>query len=54
MFLVNISVSAFFPYFRHTLYLVGPNQPCANLAFSFDLVDLRKDNIRSIKISIEM
>ena len=45
-----ISISAFFSYFRHTLYFDRQNQPCANLAFLFGLVDLRKDSVKSIKI----
>ena len=45
-----LSVTAFFPYFRHTLYFVGPNQVCAKPAFLFGLVDLHKNNIKSIDI----
>ena len=49
-----IRVSAFFSYFRYTLYFARPNQPCANLAFLLGLVDLRKDTVkRSIKIVLE-
>ena len=46
----NINVSAFFSYFRHTLYFARPNQPWANLAFlfMFGLVDLRKDTVKNI------
>ena len=43
------SVSAFFSYFRHTLYFIGPNQLYANLAFLLGLVDLCKDTVKSIK-----